>query len=158
METGAAVTEARKMKNHFKAFERLEEVLIEVHAAKGVLSNLKSESTRVNEEIKKAKSTLKSREGALAAFLSMEITKRKKSTEESLAVQAGLQESLGKQKADFKAEMTKARKSADTRLAAKEAELEELNKRLEVARASLGNLQTAITKLQTQVGGLQPEV
>ena len=158
MDTGTAANEARKMKNHFRAFEHLEEVLNEVHAAKGVLSELRTESDKVNVEIKKNKSDLKSMESSLGAFLELEIGKRKLAARDALEIEVSHKDNLKDQKTIFEDEMVERVKVLDERISEREAKLIRLGEQLEAAQGSLGALQNSITNLQSQIKGLQPEV
>ena len=158
MNTSQALAEAKRWTNTFRAFEHIEDVLKEVHAANGVLSDVKAETERLNREIKKAQSLLKSKESALGAFLELEIEKRERSTKESLAQETDVRENLNKQEAAFELKMARQEEDFTRRMAEREVKLEEINGALAVARAELSTLKTAIMGLQNQIGNLQPGI
>ncbi len=158
MNTSQALAEAKRWTNTFRSFQHIEDVLAEVHAANGVLSDVKAEIERLNLEIKKAQSLLKSKESALGAFLELEIEKRKRSAKESLTQETDLRENLNKQETAFELKMAQQKEDLTRRMSKREAKLEEINGELAAARTELSTLKTAIMGLQNQIGNLQPGV
>ena len=157
MDTSQAISEAKRWTNTFRAFEHIEEVLSEVHAAKGVLSDVKVETERLNEANKKAKSTLKSKENALGAFLELEAGKRARATRDALAMEADLKKNLDEQRKAFKQEIVQRKETEEAQIADREKKLTALNVQLNAVRGELSTLQTSIMGLQSQVKGLRPE-
>ncbi len=158
MRTETALDEARRMKNHFKVFEHLEEVLAEVHAAKGVLSSTKGSTVDITKQIDRVKETLKKKEEELKQFLQAEVDKRRASTKDTLSIEVEHKQSLQEEKRDFQKKMAIRKKALDKQISEKEAKLSSLDDQLKVAQSSLGALQRSITKLQSQIQGLQPGV
>lgn len=156
MKTGTAISELKRVKPFIKAFEHIEDVLKTAHAAEGVISSLNIEVEHLDKEVKKAKSALKSKESALAAFLQLEIEKRKKATRETLAVEIELKKNLSKHEADFKTKINKEKDDFNSLTLAMDVELKELGVKISSAKAELITLRSSISGLQSQIGSLQP--
>ena len=156
MRTGEAIGKLKRIINVLEPFKHLEEVLTTAHAAEGVISSLNIEVDRLNKEVKESEGVLRSNKNDLTNLQKSVTEKRKKAAEEALTKEVTFKERLSKQEIDFKVEMNEKKKDLDRQIVEKRAVLKRMDEEILAATRELDTLKSSITKLKTQVSGLQP--